>query len=206
MSDNPVPEQSAAQPLPAEPLQPEPPGPEQQAPAASGEAPKRAAPELPAPKPVAPKPVLPKLTGELRFGKLAAIEGAKGLLYLGAILLGLYGLTLGTHPAVRLVSGLIILCGALAGAFWPAEFKKYIAWFELDGEFFKYRLLRARKKQKVALAKLRARSRSSRGERYACAINVGDYEEVVVMFPYVTNGRELWDRLQGLMAERASEE
>jgi len=158
--------------------------------------------------PVVPKaaPAVPKLVGELQLWKMVLFEGSKGLLYFGAIGLGLYGLTQGSHPAGRLVSGLILLVGALSASFWPAEFKKYVAWFELDGEWFKYRLLRQRKKLKIALPSVRARSRSSRGERYACAINVGDYEEIVVMFRYVSNGRQLWDRLQGKMAERSPEE
>jgi len=155
---------------------------------------------------VVPKLAVPKLVGTLQIGKLLLFEGSKGLLYLGAVLFGLYGLTQGSHPAGRLVSGLILLVGALAGSFWPAEFKKYVAWFELDGEWFKYRLFRQRKKQKIAVPSVRARSRSSRGERYACTINVGDYEEIIVMFRYVSNGRELWERLQGQMAERTPEE
>ena len=192
MSDNSTPDQTLPEQTVPEQAPAEPP--------VAAETPPAVVPEKPA------KPPVPKLTGELQFWKLALFEGSKGLLYLSAILLGVYGLTQGSHPAGRLVSGLVLLGGALAGCFWPAEFKKYVVWFEIDGEFFKYRLLRQRKKQKIALPKLRARSRSSRGERYACAISVGDYEEVVVMFRYVSHGRELWDRLQGQMAERTSDE
>lgn len=149
----------------------------------------------------------PKLTGAFRFWKMALIEGSKGLLFLGLIGAGGFGLWhTQWHPALRLVSGLILMCGALGGFFWPQEFSKYIVWFELDDEDFKFRRFRQRRKQKVAAKGLRARSRSSRGVRYACTISVGDFEEVVVIFDYLTNGRELFERLQGVMVERSADD